>query len=292
MWNELPQFHPNYLIFTTRVRNTTGGYVFPGVCLFSGGLPQPLVPGPFWGGGRDTGIPSLSQDQDRGTPPPRPGMPWTRYGTGSMPLPFSCRRTFLIPTVYIVRWEGYVLTHVCPSVCPHPGGGGVYPCRGGTPSWVTPPPRQTWPGGYPTLGTPPRLNLAEGGYPTSGNRWSTWHAAVGMPLAFTQEDFLVTLIFSLICDETSTNQLTNFLGYIRFALINCFKHVFWNLKSPFRIFASARYYANVTFGDTYLAGVAQTCNYGVSRSHHPGDLYRSRYIEPCGCTDEKPFLVQ
>ena len=31
-----------------------------------------------------------------------------------------------------------------------------------------------------------------GGYPTSGNRLSTRYAVVGMPLAFTQEDFLVT----------------------------------------------------------------------------------------------------
>ena len=51
-------------------------------------------------------------------------------------------------------------------------------------------------GGYPTSGTLPPPDLVkeypcQGGYPTAGNRWSTWYAAVGMPLAFTQEDFLV-----------------------------------------------------------------------------------------------------
>ena len=110
------------------------------------------------------------------------------------------------------------------SVCPHlgegtwpgPRGGGVL--LGGTPS-----------GGYPTSDTPlsdlawgypcgrvphlryPRPGLTEGtpagrgtspqvspirpgwggGYSTSCNRWSTCYATVGMPLAFTQEDFLV-----------------------------------------------------------------------------------------------------
>ena len=89
------------------------------------------------------------------------------------------------------------------------------------------PPNQTWlgvpDGGIPNLWYPPsdlaqgvprgtqpwvphqtsstlQLDLAGGvpnggvpdwGYPTSGNRWSTWYGAVGMPLEFTQEDFLV-----------------------------------------------------------------------------------------------------
>ena len=47
-------------------------------------------------------------------------------------------------------------------------------------------------GGVPLagMGYPP----AGMGYPTSGNRWSTWYAAVGMPLAFTQDFLLFTLI--------------------------------------------------------------------------------------------------
>ena len=103
----------------------------------------------------------------------------------------------LLPTAYVVRPEGYVLTRVFPSVCPHPhtggtparsrwgggtqarpswGGGGGYPCQGGRPPWVPPhrtwlgggiphlryPPHWTWPGGVPLLGggswvTPPKV---------------------------------------------------------------------------------------------------------------------------------------
>ena len=55
---------------------------------------------------------------------------------------------------------------------------------GGTPVGVPhlgpPLPSQTWPGGTPARG---------GRVPHLG--WSTWYTAVGMPLAFTQEDFLV-----------------------------------------------------------------------------------------------------
>ena len=81
--------------------------------------------------------------------------------------------------MYVVRREGNVLTRVCPSVCPHPGGGGT-PARyrwggkrgnpsqvqsgggnpiGGTQLGEVYPTsgtlRWTWPGGYPTSGTPP-----------------------------------------------------------------------------------------------------------------------------------------
>ena len=91
-----------------------------------------------------------------------------------------------------------------------------YPCRGGgSPTLGTP--CQTWLGGTPAWGTPPQvppLDLAGGDliYPTSGTPcqtwpggypcwgvphlgWSTCYAAVGMPLAFTQEDFLVFIYF-------------------------------------------------------------------------------------------------
>ena len=56
--------------------------------------------------------------------------------------------------------------------------------------------------GYPASGTPIRPGQGvplPGGYPTSGNRWSARYTAVGMPLAFTQEDFLVCFGFILIC---------------------------------------------------------------------------------------------
>ena len=67
-------------------------------------------------------------------------------------------------TAYVARREGYVLTCVCPSVCPHLGrvprpgpdrGGGV--------------PSQVWPGGG--------VNPA-GGYPISGTPCRTW---LGVP---------------------------------------------------------------------------------------------------------------
>ena len=103
--------------------------------------------------------------------------------------------------------EGYVLIRVSssihPSVCPHLGGGGNWArSRGGYPGqvyvggpcWGYPTSSascQTW--GLPHLGYPSSdlvRGYPAGGYPTSVNRWSTWYAAMGMPLAFTQEDFL------------------------------------------------------------------------------------------------------
>ena len=73
-----------------------------------------------------------------------------------------------------------------------------YP-MGATRGWV--PSCQTWPGKVPNLGYPHQIWLGGylmrgypmGEYLTSGNRWSTWYGAVGMPLGFTQEDFLVLL---------------------------------------------------------------------------------------------------
>ena len=116
----------------------------------------------------------------------------------------TCSQSFLqwfLPTAYVVRREGSVLTRVCPAVCPHLGGGG-YPSQiqlggisSGTPCWTwpggvplpgqLPPPQvtplphpcQTWPGGYPTSGNPCQTWLGgypcRRAYPTSGNRWST-----------------------------------------------------------------------------------------------------------------------
>ena len=58
-----------------------------------------------------------------------------------------------LPTAYVVRREGYVLTRVCPSVClSHLG----YP-----------------PSDLAKGGTPAGGGGGVGGYPTSGNRWST-----------------------------------------------------------------------------------------------------------------------
>ena len=105
---------------------------------------------------------------------------------------------------------------------PQPGPGGGIPLpRGvpwqtwlGVPWWGGVPHLSDLAGGYPDGGTPPRvtplLDLAGGGtppqvhpcqtwpgggYPNRGggvpHLGSTWYATVGMPLAFTQEDFLV-----------------------------------------------------------------------------------------------------
>ena len=57
--------------------------------------------------------------------------------------------------------------------------GGVPPSRNGVPPWQGVPSTGR---GYP----PPR-------YRTTDDRWSTWYAAVGMPLAFMQDDFLVVI---------------------------------------------------------------------------------------------------
>ena len=68
---------------------------------------------------------------------------------------------------------------------PEPGQDGGLPQPGEYPGYL-PGTRSGW-GGYPrqggTQGTPPP--------PGQDSTWSTWYATVGMPLAFTQEDFLV-----------------------------------------------------------------------------------------------------
>ena len=132
-----------------------------------------------------------------------------------------------LPTAYVVRREGYVLTHVCLSV--NTWG---YPSQGvphrGYPHWTWPGVSQwrvpTWPEGYLTEGTPPRVpphrtglgGTSTGGYPISG---STWYAAVSMPLAFTQEDFLV---------------LKNIISFIEMKWLNwindCFENCLWTVS--------------------------------------------------------------
>ena len=69
---------------------------------------------------------------------------------------------------------------------PQPGPGGGYPSQVGPGRGVP------W-RGVPHLRYPPPSDLAQVGTPMGGDTppSSTWYAAVGMPLAFTQEDFLV-----------------------------------------------------------------------------------------------------
>ena len=97
-------------------------------------------------------------------------------------------------------WQGGTPPHV-PPVRPSQG----YP-DWGVPHLGYPPIRPVWGvpwqgvpnGGYPTLGTPLVRPGRGGGVPhlIQDNRWITWYAAVGMPLAFTQEDVLVRNITS------------------------------------------------------------------------------------------------
>ena len=91
-----------------------------------------------------------------------------------------------LPTAYVVRREGNVLTRVCPSFCLSTPGGvypgqvqvGGYPCQGVPHLWYPPsdlaggtPPRvppSDLAGGYPTSSTPPPpVRPGQGGYPTS-----------------------------------------------------------------------------------------------------------------------------
>ena len=75
---------------------------------------------------------------------------------------------------------GYPLSDLAGGV-PHSYQGVPQPgLMGGTPTGVLP--AREW--------VPPPSR----GTPLQDNRWSTWYAAVGMPLAFTQEDFLVFLL--------------------------------------------------------------------------------------------------
>ena len=80
------------------------------------------------------------------------------------------------------------------------GGGGRYPVpglgRGGTPS-------QVWVGGYPVpgLGSPPPPPIAQSSIA------STCYAAGGVPLAFTQENFLVSSNLFVLLFEYFTCQI-------------------------------------------------------------------------------------
>ena len=77
-------------------------------------------------------------------------------------LPFDSH--LFLPAAYVIRREGYVLTHVCPAVCPHLGGRGVPrpgPDRGGTPA-------RSDGGGYPGQVQVGGALARSGGYPSQG----------------------------------------------------------------------------------------------------------------------------
>ena len=100
-----------------------------------------------------------------------------------------------------------VIVSLCLSVHTSGGRGGTRPgpASWGVPHLGYPPIRPGW-GVSQWGGTPPWVPLSDlaggypkGGYPTLDNRWSTWYAAVGMPLAFTQEDFHVHMSY-FVCE--------------------------------------------------------------------------------------------
>ena len=175
-----PQFISATNILTARVRSTTGGYVFTGVCLFN-----------FRGG-----VPHV---RSGGEPPSQVwGVPHLRFGWG-YPISGS--------------GGGYPVQFLMVGGTPRARSGwqGEYPGYSPNKTWVlpdlgwgTPPPsRPSWgnlphPGmGYPppqTLdGAPPPLwDWVPPTHPPTrqSSIASTCYAAGSVPLAFTQEDFL------------------------------------------------------------------------------------------------------
>ena len=144
---------------------------------WGGGVPQP---------GPGGGVPR--RGEYHGYPPVRPGqgVPWQGCTLGTPPSDLV--RGGVYPT------GGY------PDVGTPTGGTLMgLPCQG-VPQWEYPRyPSTIRPGwGYPNRGVP-----WWGGTPPSG----TWYAAVGMPLAFTQEDFLVGYISGDVCPEFKEKEI-------------------------------------------------------------------------------------
>ena len=175
-----------------------------------GGVP-PIGPGqelPPAGGYPTSGNPP--SDLAGSTPPWVPPC-WIWQGGTPLPGGYPTLGTPIRP-----GWGGTSCQRV-PHLGYPPGRG--YPCRG--PPHLRYTPHQTLPGGIPPAG---------GGYPTSGNRWSTWYAAVGMPLVFTQEDFLVLNKFNrtnrVKCKVTRNYRKTVFFQFLLFYFM-LFVLTFW-----------------------------------------------------------------
>ena len=127
-----------------------------------------------------------------------------------------------LPPAYVVRWEGNVLTCVCLCACPHGGGvphpakrGYPYPAIGVLPSSQKGISPSSQKGVLPPChwGYPPRS--AKRGYPHPANRGGgtpiqvTCYVAGGMPLAFTQEDFLVSIFLRRLFVGETRNEKHN-----------------------------------------------------------------------------------
>ena len=134
-------------------------------------------------GGRGKGYPCPHLGLARGTPippPPAPSGPGKRVPCLPLPTPTWA-------------WEGGTYPHPH-APCPHLDMGRGTPTCSSIWTWGRIPPAQTWEGG-----TPPHLDLGRG-YPCppppirrQSSIASTCYPVGGMPLAFTQEDFLVSL---------------------------------------------------------------------------------------------------
>ena len=167
---------PVFLTFSLPTAYVVRGKVMFCLSVHGGrGVPQP---GPAGGGGGTPpggggGDPSqVWRGYSRWGTPPQPGLtggPWPGPAGGGYPSQ--------------VWWGG-------PKV--------LYPQQG----WGTP--GKVWQG-VPEVGYPPpgRNGVSQVGYPpgrgyppVQDNRWSTWYAAAGMPLAFTQEDCLVVYLLA------------------------------------------------------------------------------------------------
>ena len=183
-----------------------GGIPQPGPA--GGGLPHPRVPPlDLVRGSTLGGYPTLGTTLEPGRGGGYPSRGSTPIGPG-----------WGIPHLGYAHWTwlGGILTGGYPTLgTPHQTWPGGTP-MGGVPH-IRYPPSWTWQGGTPVGGTPtsgtPRPTCPGGGCPNGGrgvphliqdNRCSTWYAAVGMPLAFTQGDFLareIDWLIGLACDH-------------------------------------------------------------------------------------------
>ena len=224
-------FRTYNVIFTARIRRMVEGNIFSQFTLWGGGTPSQV-----WGGGYP--ISGLG------------GIPGTPLGLG-------------IPLI----WDG-----VPPTLgwgTPRPGMGYPQTWDGVTPqTWDGVPPRpemgnpKTWDGvpprpgmGSPQTwdGVPPRPEM---GYPPTRqiSIVSTCYAAGGMPLAFTQEDFLVPNTFRSHWKNNFANLIAYFLKY--FLMLELFKEKQWKML-PFLVLFSHFIWSFPLKGDTWIKTLVQ-----------------------------------
>ena len=160
------------------------------------------------------------------------------WGMGGNPSQVQVGGT---PTGGYPNWGGYPSRGYPTLGTPHQTWWGV-PWRGGYPTSGTPcqtwwgTPIWTWWPGVPQVGgTPPQVPPVRPGW---GVPWlggvpiwsSTWYAAVGMPLAFTQEDFLVNVCFWSYLNYLKLIEHDGFPIH-RWGSIPLFpRNLFWGLK--------------------------------------------------------------